>query len=69
MHQGTPAYFELKTVALLREILEEAWVSPPPRQQETMSRSLLAQRILKSAAQGERDRKRLFDAARTDLAA
>jgi hypothetical protein len=69
MHQGTPAIFDLKTVALLREILEEAWVSLPPRQQETMSRSLLAQRILKSAAQGERDRKRLFDAARTDLAA
>jgi hypothetical protein len=69
MHQGTPAIFDLKTVALLREILEEAWVSLRPQQRETMSRSLLAQRILKSAAQGERDRKRLFDAARMDLAA
>jgi hypothetical protein len=69
MNQGTPANFDLKTVALLREILEEAWVSLRPRQRETMSRSLLAQRILKSAAQGERDRKRLLDAARTDLAA
>ena len=66
MGQGTPAYF---TVALLREILEDAWTLLPPRQPETMSRSLLAQRILKSAAQGERDRKRLLDAARTDLAA
>ena len=69
MDQGTPAYFDLQTVALLREILEDAWASLRPRQRETMSRSLLAQRILKSAAQGERDRKRLLDAARTDLAA
>ena len=69
MDQGTPAYFDLQTVALLREILEDAWASLRPRQRETMSRSLLAQRILKSAAQGERDRKRLLDAARTDLSA
>jgi hypothetical protein len=66
MDQGTPAYF---TVALLREILENAWASLRPRRRETMSRSLLAQRVLKSAAQGERDRKRLLDAARTELAA
>jgi hypothetical protein len=66
MNQGTPAYF---TVALLREILEDAWASLRPRQRKTMSRSLLVHRILKSAAQGERDRKRLLDAAQTDLAA
>jgi hypothetical protein len=69
MDQGTPTYFDLKTVALLREVLEDAWASLRPPQRETMSRSLLAQRILKSAAQDERDRKRLLDAARRDLAA
>ena len=34
-----------------------------------MSKSLLAERILKCAARGERDRERLLDAALVDLAA
>jgi len=64
-----PAYFDLKTVSLLREILEDAWASLPPTRRMTVSRSLLAERILKSAGQGERDRERLLDAALMELAA
>jgi len=64
-----PVYFDLDTVNLLRETLEEAWASIPPRRQAMMSRSLLAERILKTAARGERDRERLLNAALVDLAA
>jgi len=58
-----PAYFDLGTVALLRETLDDAWASLRPEQRAGMSRTLLAERILKSAALGERDRERLLDAA------
>jgi hypothetical protein len=58
-----PAYFDLKTVALLREAVEDAWISIHPEQRLTVSRSLLAERVLKAAAQGERDRARLLAAA------
>ncbi|HEY8671608.1 MAG TPA: hypothetical protein VIL63_12250 [Terriglobales bacterium] len=57
------AYFDLQTVGLLRETLENAWACLRPEQQATMSRTLLAERILRSAAQGERDPERLLDAA------
>lgn len=57
------AYFDLETVALLREILEGAWALLRPEQRATMLKTTLAERILKSAAQGERDRERLLDAA------
>jgi len=69
MSQSGPAYFDLQTVALLRKTLDDAWASIRPEQRAAISRSLLAERILKSAAQGERDRVRLLDAALTDLAA
>jgi hypothetical protein len=69
MSQSGPAYFDLQTIALLRETLDDAWASVRPEQRATMTRSLLAERILKLAAQGERDRERLLDAALTDLAA
>ena len=58
-----PVYFDLQTVALLRETLEDAWACLRPEQRATMSRTLLAERILRSAAQGERDPERLLDAA------
>ena len=57
------AYFDLQTVALLRETLEDAWACLRPEQRATMSRTLLAERILRSAAQGEREPQRLLDAA------
>ena len=61
--------FDPETVALLRETLDDAWASLRPEQQATMQKSALAVRILKFAAYGERDRKRLRDAALMDLAA
>jgi len=59
-------YFDLSTVALLREALEDAWACVRPQDRERIARSLLAERILKAAAQGERDRERLIDAALAD---
>ena len=64
-----PMSFDPETVALLKETLEEAWAALRPEQQATMQKTALAERILKSAADGERDRKRLRDAALTDIAA
>ncbi len=61
--------FDPETVTLLREVLEDAWASLRPGQQATMQKTALAERILKSAAKGERDRDRLRDAALTNLAA
>lgn len=58
-----------ETVTLLRETLEDAWACLRPEQQATMQKTALAVRILKTAAQGERDRQRLRDAALVDLAA
>ena len=63
-----PAYFDPETVTVLREILDEAWSCLPPERQATMQKTALAERILKSAARGERDRDRLRDAALVDLA-
>ena len=62
-----PVYFDPETVALLRETLDEAWGCLRPQQQATMLRTTLAERILKSAAQGERDPARLRDAALTEF--
>ena len=58
-----PVHFDLKTVALLRDVLDEAWTCLPPQQQAMFSRTLLAERLLKSAANGERDPERLRVAA------
>jgi hypothetical protein len=54
-----PVYFDPETVTLLRETLDDAWDCLRPHQQATMLKSTLAERILKSAAQGERDPARL----------
>ena len=58
-----PAYFDLETIVLLRETLEDAWASLRPEQRAATFKTTLAERILKSAAQGERDPDRLLDAA------
>jgi hypothetical protein len=52
-------YFDPETVALLRTMLDRAWDSLPAGQQALTSRSILAERILKAAAEGERDPDRL----------
>jgi len=57
------AYFDLDTVALLRETLDDAWASLRPEHRAGMSRTILAERILKCAALGERDPARLLEAA------
>ena len=49
--------------------VDDAWDCLRPEQQAMMLKSTLAERILKSAAQGERDRERLRDAALMGLAA
>ena len=56
-------YFDLDTVALLRETLDDAWASLWPRQQAMMQKTALAERILECAAKGERDQERLREAA------
>jgi hypothetical protein len=53
----------------LREILDEAWNRLPRERQATMLKSTLAERLLKTAAEGERNRDRLLDVALRDLAA
>jgi hypothetical protein len=58
-----------ETIALLKESVADAWASLGPEQQATIRRTTLAMRVLKSLAQGERDRKRLRDAALMDVAA
>jgi hypothetical protein len=68
MDPNKPAYFDLKTVALLRETLDDAWACLRPEQRATTSRTLLAEGILKLAAQGERDPDRLRDYALTAVA-
>jgi hypothetical protein len=58
-----PPFFDIHTVLLLREVLADAWASLRPEQRATASKTLLAERILKAAAAGERDPERLVNAA------
>jgi hypothetical protein len=62
------AHLDAQTIALLKVALDEAWDRLPPKLQATMLKATLA-RILKSAAEGERNRERLREAALRDLAA
>ena len=63
MDPKKPAYFDLETVALLRETLDDAWACLRPQERATMSRTQLAEGILALAAEGERNPDRLLDAA------
>ena len=54
-------YFDPETVSLLKEILDDAWARLQPEQRATIRKTTLAEHILRSAAQGERDRERLLD--------
>ena len=69
MDTKEPVYFDLDTVLLLRVTLDDAWACLPPQQRATMSKTLLAERILKSATAGERDPERLVNAALMAVAA
>jgi hypothetical protein len=62
-------HFDAETIALMRMVLDEAWNRLPPKRQATMLKTSLAERILKSAAAGERNGERLREAALRDVAA
>jgi hypothetical protein len=62
-------HFDSETIALMKKVLDDAWGRLPPKLQAAMLKTTLAERILKSAAHGERNRERLRDAALRDLAA
>ncbi len=64
-----PVRFDLRTVNFLSETIDDAWDCLRPEQRATTTRSELAERILKTAARGERDRRRLINAALTERAA
>jgi hypothetical protein len=68
MVKATP-YFDAQTIASMKAALDEAWDRLPPKLQATVLKTTLAERILKSAAEGERNRGRLREAALRDLAA
>jgi hypothetical protein len=61
-------YFDPETLALLRTALDGAWASLPLSQRAVTSQSILAERILRAAAQGERDLERLHALALGDRA-
>jgi hypothetical protein len=63
------AHFNPETITLMKTALDDAWGCLPPAMKATVLKSTLAQRILKSATNGERDRRRLRDAALRGLAA
>ena len=69
MVEKEPLHLNPETVALLSEVLDDAWDSLPPPQKATMRKSDLAVPMLKSAAKGERNRERLRNAALMALAA
>jgi hypothetical protein len=58
-----PIQLDLKTVRIVKEVLDDAWHSLSPKQQAMRSKTVLAERILKSAARGERNRQRLLAVA------
>jgi hypothetical protein len=55
----TVMYFDPDTVALLRTTLDHVWAGLPPTRRALTSQSVLAERILRAAAQGERNPDRL----------
>jgi hypothetical protein len=63
MDEKKPVYFDLETVSLLRDALDDAWACLRPQERATMSRTQLAEGIFALAAEGERNPDRLIDAA------
>lgn len=53
------AAFDPETIELLLNSLDEAWSLLPPRERMRVSKATLAERILRAAANGERDPVRL----------
>jgi hypothetical protein len=63
------AVFDPETIELLRSVLDDAWATLLPDQQANVSQTLLAERILRAATQGERDPARLRARALFSVAA
>jgi hypothetical protein len=63
------AHFDPETITLMKTALDDAWSCLPATMKASVLKSALAERILKSATEGERDRRRLRDAALRGLAA
>jgi hypothetical protein len=61
--------FDPETIELMRSALDAAWASLTAKQQASVSRIVLAERILRAAARGERDVVRLRARALFSLAA
>jgi hypothetical protein len=59
------AFFDAATITFLRGALDDAWAHLPPGS-TAVSRSLLAERILKAAKAGERDPAKLRARAITE---
>lgn len=57
------AAYSPETVKLLRSVLDDAWASMGPDEKARSSKTLVAVRILKAAAAGERDPSRLLEQA------
>jgi len=68
MATNEPIPLDLRTVTTLKEVLDDAWYGLSAEQQAMMSKKVLAERILRLAAKGERNRERLLAAA-FDIAA
>jgi hypothetical protein len=65
MEDTRVVFFDPETISILRGVLDDAWSRLPP-DQTNVTRSLLAERILKAARDGERDPVRLRAYAITD---
>jgi len=69
MKQVYGGSYDPEAIALLLSALDEAWDALPPARQAMTSKATLAQRMLKLAANGERDPIRLRIAALIELVA
>ena len=58
MEDSRVVFFDPETIAILKGVLDDAWSLLPPGQ-TNLTRSLIAERILKAARDGERDPVRL----------
>jgi hypothetical protein len=63
-----PNQSEIETVLLVREALDDAWATLQPEERAETSRIFLAEGIRKAMANGERDPKRLREAALMEAA-
>jgi hypothetical protein len=61
---GISGNYDPETLHLLQEVLDQVWDATPPERRAEVAKSEMAQRILRRAAEGERDPVKLRAAAR-----